>query len=125
MPKKSPVASSSKSVAAKKTAAASSDRETPRRAQPDTDRAADVGESEGIVTMVCITCGAEQFFDDRIPARLTCKACAGTVFRQFATPAIADEATLDQPGSEARSIQYGDSSPETTTDDVRDLDQGR
>ena len=78
----------------------------------------------GVVTMVCLTCGNEKFFTDRVPSAITCERCQGTVWRQFATPTNADEATIDQLESQARSIQYGDPSPETTADEVRDLDQG-
>lgn len=76
-----------------------------------------------VTTMVCVTCGAEQFFDDAVPMNLTCAKCRSTVFRQFTTPTERDEATLAQLEEQARSIAYGDSSPETTPDDVRELDQ--
>ena len=39
-----------------------------------------------VTTMVCVTCGAEQFFDDAVPSALTCPKCQATVFRQFTTP---------------------------------------
>jgi len=72
--------------------------------------------------MVCVTCGAEQFFDKQIPATLTCTKCGGTVFRQFMTPTDPDEATISQLEEQARSIQYGDPSPETSPDELRDLE---
>ena len=75
-----------------------------------------------IITMVCVTCGAEQFFDDAVPATLTCAKCRSTVFREFATPVTPDEATLAQLEEQARSMSYGDPSPATTRDDVRELD---
>ena len=75
-----------------------------------------------VTTMVCLTCGAEQFFDDAVPATLTCPKCQGTVFRQFQTPTARDEATLSQLEEQARSIAYGDSSPATSPDEVRDID---
>jgi DNA-directed RNA polymerase subunit RPC12/RpoP len=75
----------------------------------------------GLVTMVCITCGAEQFFDQSVPSSITCTKCGSTVFRQFATPTQPDEATIAQLEEQARSMSYGDSSPDTTADDVRDL----
>jgi DNA-directed RNA polymerase subunit RPC12/RpoP len=78
--------------------------------------------SRGVVTMVCITCGAEQFFSDKMPTNLKCPRCSGTVFRQFDTPTDADEATISGLEEQARSIQWGDSSPQTTASDVRDLD---
>lgn len=75
-----------------------------------------------LTTMVCVTCGAEQFFDDAVPMSLTCPKCQSTVFRQFATPIERDDATIAQLEEQARSISYGDSSPATSPDDVRDLE---
>ena len=60
-----------------------------------------------VTTMVCLTCGAEQFFDDAVPVSLTCPNCRSTVFRQFTTPTERDEATLAQMEEQARSISYG------------------
>ena len=76
----------------------------------------------GVITMVCITCGNEKFFDDAAPDSLVCDKCGSAVFREFATPTEPDEATLSQLEEQARSIQYGDSSPQTSPDEVRDLD---
>jgi DNA-directed RNA polymerase subunit RPC12/RpoP/membrane-bound metal-dependent hydrolase YbcI (DUF457 family) len=78
--------------------------------------------TQGLVTLVCLTCGKEEFFDEEVPESLRCPTCSGTVFRTFATPTEPDEATIAQIEDEARSIELGDSSPETTADDVRDLD---
>jgi len=75
-----------------------------------------------VTTMVCVTCGAEQFFDDAVPASLTCPKCQSTVFRQFTTPTERDEASIAQLEEQARSVSYGDASPGTAADDVRDLD---
>lgn len=75
-----------------------------------------------LTTMVCVTCGAEQFFDDAVPATLTCPRCHSTVFRQFMTPTVRDEAAIAQLEEQARSMSYGDSSPATSPDDVRDLE---
>ena len=75
----------------------------------------------GLVTMVCITCGAEQFFDQSVPSSIKCQRCGSTVFRQFATPTEPDEATISQLEEQARSIEYGDASPQTSADEVRDL----
>ena len=75
-----------------------------------------------VTTMVCVTCGAEQFFDADVPASLTCPKCHSTVFRQFMTPTARDDATIAQLEEEARSIEYGDSSPDTSADDIRDLE---
>ena len=75
-----------------------------------------------ITTMVCVTCGAEQFFDDAVPGSLKCPKCQSTVFREFSTPVSPDEATLSQLEEQSRSIAYGDASPATARDDVRELD---
>ena len=75
-----------------------------------------------VTTMVCVTCGAEQFFDDAVPASLTCFKCQSTVFRQFTTPTERDEASIAQLEEQARSMSYGDASPGTSADDVRDLE---
>jgi len=74
-----------------------------------------------LTTMVCVTCGAEQFFDAEVPASLTCPKCRSTVFRQFTTPTSRDEATIATLEEQARSMSYGDSSPGTSADDLRDL----
>lgn len=83
------------------------------------------GKDEAVTTMVCVTCGAEQFFADRVPSTLTCSKCGGTVFRGFDSPASDDavaESTLEE---QARSMSYGDVSPATAADDVLDLDAGQ
>ncbi|MDB4874641.1 MAG: hypothetical protein JWM41_1087 [Gemmatimonadetes bacterium] len=76
----------------------------------------------GLVTLVCITCGNEKFYDKAVPNAVTCEKCGGTVFRTFATPTEPDDATEAQLEEQARSISYGDSSPDTSPADVRDLD---
>ena len=79
-------------------------------------------ESGYVTTMVCVTCGAEQFFDAAVPASLTCPKCQSTVFRPFSTPTVRDDAVIAQLEEQARSMSYGDSSPDTSADDVRDLE---
>jgi DNA-directed RNA polymerase subunit RPC12/RpoP len=77
---------------------------------------------DSVTTMVCVTCGAEQFFDDVPPAALKCTRCSSSVFRTFQTPTRRDEATIAQLEEQARSVQYGDASPQTAPEEVRDLD---
>lgn len=76
----------------------------------------------GVVTMICITCGNEKFFDDAVPSSIKCDKCGGGVFRQFATPTEPDEASVAQLEEQARSMSYGDESPQSSPDEVRDLD---
>ena len=62
--------------------------------------------TRGIDTLVCLTCGAEQFFEHEIPANLRCTRCQSTVFRAFDTPTARDEATiaLHEKGDRRRKI---------------------
>lgn len=83
---------------------------------------ADQSGPRGIVTLVCLTCGNEKFYNDVVPNAVKCEKCGGTVFRNFATPTEPDEASIAQLEEQARSISYGDSSPDTVSGDVRDLD---
>ena len=83
---------------------------------------ADRSGPRGLMTLVCITCGNERFYDNAVPDTVTCEKCGGTVFRSFATPTEPDEASIAQLEEQARSISYGDSSPDTVSGDVRDLD---
>jgi hypothetical protein len=76
----------------------------------------------GLVTLVCLTCGNENTYDQSVPSSVRCAKCGGTVFRQFATPTEPDEATIAQLEEQARSIALDDDSPQTSRDDVRDLD---
>jgi hypothetical protein len=85
-------------------------------------REASGGGPQGLVTLVCLTCGNEKFYDRAVPDAVKCEKCGGTVFRSFATPTEPDEASIAQLEEQARSISYGDSSPDTTPGDVRDLD---
>ena len=78
--------------------------------------------STGVVTLVCLSCGKEKFYTQEVPATVSCEQCGNTVFRTFDTPTEPDEAAIDALESQARSIAYGDSSPDTTRGDVLDLD---
>jgi DNA-directed RNA polymerase subunit RPC12/RpoP len=78
--------------------------------------------TKGVTTLVCLTCGKEKYFTQDVPAAVTCDQCSGTVFRTFSTPTEPDDAVIDSLEAQARSMAYGDSSPDTTQGDVRDLD---
>jgi DNA-directed RNA polymerase subunit RPC12/RpoP len=81
-------------------------------------------ESSGLVTLVCITCGREQFHSRSVPQSTVCDKCGSTVFRTFDTPTEPDDATIAALEEQARSLSYGDPSPDSTRGDVRDLDLG-
>jgi hypothetical protein len=78
--------------------------------------------TQGLLTLVCLSCGNERTFDQAVPDAVTCEKCGGSVFRSFATPTEPDDATIATLEEQARSISYGDSSPDTGPGDVRDLD---
>jgi len=69
-----------------------------------------------------MTCGQEQFFDKAVPQSAKCDKCGGTVFRQFETPTRPDDASIAALEQQARSIEYGDPSPDTSREEQRDLD---
>lgn len=83
---------------------------------------ANQGGPRGIVTLVCVTCGNEKFYDNSVPQSTTCDKCGSTVFRTFATPTEPDEASIATLEEQARSISFGDSSPDTMPGELRDLD---
>lgn len=74
-----------------------------------------------LVTMVCLTCGNERYFEEAVPESMKCEKCGSTVFRAFATPTTPDEASISRLEEQARSVSYGDPSPETSRTDLRDL----
>ncbi len=77
--------------------------------------------SEGLLTMVCVTCGRERYFEEPPPPHLVCDRCGSTVFRSFLTPTRADEATISHLEETSRSIALDEESPDITPDDVRDM----
>jgi hypothetical protein len=85
---------------------------------------ADRNDSSGLVTLVCITCGKEQFHAHAVPQSTVCDQCGGTVFRAFATPTEPDDASIASLEEQARSLSYGDPSPDSTRGDARDIDFG-
>ncbi len=76
---------------------------------------------EGMLTLVCLTCGKEKYYVDQPPGEVTCARCGGTVFRNFFTPTSPDGATLSQLEETARSVALDEESPDTTEGDLQDL----
>jgi hypothetical protein len=74
-----------------------------------------------VITLICMTCGAEQFFHSAVPSSVRCKTCGSTVFRPFSTPTQPDEVLESQLEDTARSAALGDVSPDTAAEDVREL----
>lgn len=79
---------------------------------------------EGMLTLVCLTCGKEQYFADQPPPdNVTCSRCGGTVFRSFFTPTTPDDASLSVLEETSRSMALDEESPDTTQTDVEDLNR--
>ena len=84
--------------------------------------AGDKSGPEGLLTLVCLTCGNEKFYADAPPASgVVCERCGGTTFRNFFTPTEPDEATISQLEETARSIALDEESPDISADELRDL----
>jgi hypothetical protein len=75
---------------------------------------------EGMLTLICITCGNEMFFTRKPPANEPCSRCGSTVFRSFFTPTVRDEATESMLEDTTRSISL-DGGSDSTVGDLRDL----
>lgn len=84
---------------------------------------ADANGPQGLLTLVCITCGNEKHFVNRPPSSVQCEKCKGRVFRNYFTPVQADEATVSQLEQTARSLSYDDESSTVSEDELRDLDE--
>ncbi len=78
-------------------------------------------ESDGVLTLICLTCGNEKSYADQVPKRVTCEKCGGTTFRDSFTRTAPDEAEISQLEETHRSVALGDSSPDISPDDLRDL----
>ena len=76
---------------------------------------------EGMLTLICITCGNELFFTTKPPASDPCPRCGSTVFRSFFTPTVRDEATESMLEDTTRSISLDGGSTDSTVGDLRDL----
>lgn len=76
---------------------------------------------EGVLTLVCLTCGKEKYFVDQPPGEVTCDRCGGTVFRSYFTPTEPDGATQSQLEETSRSVALDEESPDITEADLHDL----
>jgi hypothetical protein len=80
--------------------------------------------AEGVLTLVCFTCGNQYHFDDGAPPEeMTCERCGGTVFRSFFSPESSDEVARDFEDSTARDMDTDDPATDTQPGDVLDLNR--
>jgi DNA-directed RNA polymerase subunit RPC12/RpoP len=82
---------------------------------------AEEGADEGVLTLVCLTCGKEYFFADYDPPEgMSCERCGSNVFRNFFSPTDGDDAAQDFQDSTARNLDPDDAEGETLPGDVMD-----
>jgi hypothetical protein len=87
-------------------------------------RAPGRGEGEGVLTMVCLTCGTEYYFgSDSPPDGLECEKCGNTVFRSFYSHETEDEVAIDFQDETERDLHPDDPEGDTLPGDVLDLNQ--
>jgi NAD-dependent SIR2 family protein deacetylase len=89
------------------------------------DAHGDAGEemAGGMLTLVCLTCGKEYYFDDGPPPdRPKCEKCGGGVFRPFDS-AEDDEALADFDETTARDHATDQPATDTMPGDVMDLER--
>lgn len=78
--------------------------------------------SQGLMALVCLTCGNEKHFEGAPPATLTCEKCSGTVFRSSYVPIAGDDAAISQLEQTARGVALDGGSFDVSEDDLSDLD---
>ncbi len=78
--------------------------------------------SDGFLTLVCLKCGNEYYFDDgNQPEFLECDRCDNTVFRGYYTHETEDEAAREFEDSTGRDLSTDGAEGETMPGDVLDL----
>ena len=76
-----------------------------------------------ILTLVCVTCGKEYYFEDeQPPTDLKCEKCGNGVFRAFDT-SVGDEVVDDFRDSTERDLDPDDPEGDVLPGDVMDLNQ--
>lgn len=81
-------------------------------------------ETDGVLTLVCLTCGTEYYFTDTKPEPvMVCEKCGGVVFREFFSPPTADEAATDFTDTTARELDPDDAEGDALPGDVIDLNR--
>jgi len=82
------------------------------------------GPAEGVLTLLCFTCGKYYFFADAPPPEeMSCAKCGGTVFRSVFSPQEGDEAAQDFEDSTARDLDPDDPEGDVMPGDILDLNR--
>ncbi|HET7584170.1 MAG TPA: hypothetical protein VFK13_04640 [Gemmatimonadaceae bacterium] len=82
---------------------------------------ADRDRDDGLLTLVCVTCGQETTYAAAAPDHPVCERCGSTVFRTYFTPAPDDAVAAHYLETTRREIDFGTESPDVTPGDVQDL----
>jgi predicted nucleic acid-binding Zn-ribbon protein len=84
----------------------------------------DESDDGGVLTLVCLTCGKEYFYQsDPPPAHPVCEKCGNKVFRSFDSPE-ADEVNQDFRDTTERDLSTDQPAADTRPGDLMDLDRG-
>lgn len=95
-----------------------------RDESPGADRDDGGTKDDGVLTMVCLKCGNEYYFESDSPeGDLTCEKCGNEVFRSYFSPSEDDEAARDFEDSTARDLHPDDAEGDTLPGDVLDLNR--
>ena len=82
------------------------------------------GDDTGVLTMVCLKCGTEYYFEGESPrGQVHCEKCGSDVFRSFYSPAEDDEVAQDFRDSTERDLDPDDAEGDTLPGDVLDLNR--
>lgn len=83
----------------------------------------DSGSDEGILTLVCVKCGTEYYFEDGSPPeRMECEKCGNSVFRSFYS-SEENEAISDFEETTSRDLDPDDAGGDTLRGDIVDLNR--
>lgn len=98
------------------------------RDETDPEARADQGEEgaadEGVLTLVCLKCGKEYYFEGSAPSgEVHCEKCGSDVFRSFFSPSEEDEVARDFTDSTDRDLDPDDAEGDTLPGDVLDLNR--
>ena len=82
------------------------------------------GAAEGVLTLVCLKCGQEYYFEDSDPPeKMSCEKCGNGVFREFFSPTDGNDAAQDFEDTTGRDLDPDDAEGDTLPGDVLDLNR--
>lgn len=84
----------------------------------------ETGDDEGVLTLVCLKCGTEYYFEGSSPrGDVICEKCGSEVFRSFFSPSDDDDVAADFRETTERDLDPDDAEGDTLPGDVLDLNR--